>query len=98
VADIHILRRHTLSLPEARAIALQWADQARDEFGMDCHFEHSETADLLQFARAGVKGNLRVDADCFELNAQLGFLLGAFKDKIEREIVKNLDELLSPGA
>ena len=62
---------------------------------MDCHFEHSETVDLLQFARAGVKGNLRVDADCFELNAQLGFLLGAFKDKIEREIVKNLDQLLA---
>lgn len=97
MADIHIVRTHTLSLPEARAIALQWAEQARDEFGMDCDYQHGDDADVLQFARAGVKGSLRVDAEGFELNAQLGFLLGAFKDKIEREIVKNLDELLSSG-
>jgi hypothetical protein len=30
----------------------------------------------------------------FELHARLGFLLGAFKDRIEAEIVKNLDALL----
>ena len=31
----------------------------------------------------------------FELEAKLGFLLGMFKDKIEGEIVKNLDALLA---
>ena len=36
-------------------------------------------------------------ADHFELDAQLGFLLGAFKDRIEAEIVKNLDALLAQG-
>ena len=30
-----------------------------------------------------------------ELDAKLGFLLGAFKDRIESEIVKNLDDLLA---
>ena len=44
---------------------------------------------------AGVKGTLMVTADKFELNATLGFLLGAFKGKIEGEIVKNLDALLT---
>ena len=34
----------------------------------------------------------------FELDAKLGFLLGAFKDRIESEIVKNLDELLAAGS
>ena len=38
---------------------------------------------------------MRVTADHFELDAQLGFLLGAFKDRIESEIVKNLDDLLA---
>ena len=33
--------------------------------------------------------------DVFELDAKLGFLLGAFKDRIEGEIVKNLDTLLA---
>jgi hypothetical protein len=41
-----------------------------------------------------VKGDLTVSQDLFELNAQLGFLLSAFKDRIEEEIVKNLDDLL----
>nr|MCU0942584.1 polyhydroxyalkanoic acid system family protein [Hydrogenophaga sp.] len=31
------------------------------------------------------------------LDAKLGFLLGAFKDRIESEIVKNLDTLLAAG-
>jgi hypothetical protein len=31
----------------------------------------------------------------FELDAKLGFLLGAFRDRIESEIVKNLDALLA---
>ena len=33
--------------------------------------------------------------DRFELDARLGFLLGAFRDRIETEIVKNLDQLLA---
>jgi hypothetical protein len=33
----------------------------------------------------------------FELDAKLGFLLGAFKERIEGEIVKNLDDLLAAG-
>jgi hypothetical protein len=36
-----------------------------------------------------------VTSDHFDLNAKLGFLLGAFKDRIEGEIVKNLDALLA---
>ena len=47
------------------------------------------------FTRAGVSGCLRVEGDRFVLDAKLGFLLGAFKDRIEAEIVKNLDTLLA---
>ena len=36
-------------------------------------------------------------SDRFELDARLGFLLGAFKDRIESEITKNLDLLLQQG-
>jgi hypothetical protein len=45
-----------------------------------------------------VDGTLMVSHDRFELNARLGFLLGAFKDRIEREIVSNFDALLAPEA
>ena len=96
--DIHIQRDHTLGLSAARKIAFKWAEQAEEEFGMDCTYEEAEKGgdcDTVTFTRSGVKGTLNVTADRFELDAQLGFLLGAFKDKIEGEISKNLDALLA---
>lgn len=98
MADIHIHRDHHFSLPKARKIAFAWAEQAENEFGMECTYEEGDTEDLVTFTRSGVKGTLKVCKQRFELDAQLGFLLGAFKDKIEGEIVKNLDQLLAADA
>jgi len=57
-----------------------------------------ETSDTVEFTRAGVNGRLIVAADHFDLDAKLGFLLGAFAGTIEREIEKNLDALLGKAA
>ena len=35
-----------------------------------------------------------MNAERFELQATLGFLLGSFKDQIEQEIGRQLDELI----
>lgn len=94
MADLHISREHSLGLAAARKIAFAWAEQAESEFGMACVYVEDKTCDEVQFSRPGVTGTLQVDKDRFELQAKLGFLLGAFKDKIEAEIVKNLDSLL----
>ncbi len=96
MADLHILREHTLGLSDARKIAFKWAEHAESEFGMSCVYEEGATADEVAFSRSGVQGTLSVTHDQFELNAKLGFLLGAFKATIESEIVKNLDDLLHP--
>jgi putative polyhydroxyalkanoate system protein len=101
MADIHIEREHTLGLPAARKLAWQWAEQAENEFDMSCTYEEGSQADEVQFTRSGVSGCLRVTSERFVLDAKLGFLLGAFKERIESEIVKNLDTLLAakkPGA
>ena len=98
MADIHIDRQHTLGLQAARQIAIQWAEQAEAQFGMECTYEEGTTSDLLSFSRTGVHGTLAVTKDGFELAAKLGFLLGAFKEKIEAEIVKNLDALIDGKA
>lgn len=95
MADIHIERKHQLGLAEARKLAWQWAEQAEADFDMACTYEEGDDCDEVQFSRSGVNGTLKVSADHFELDAKLGFLLGAFKDRIESEIVKNLDELLA---
>ncbi len=93
--DIHITREHELGLPAARKLAFRWAETAEEKLGMDCSYEEGKTSDLVSFARSGVNGELKVTKDSFELDARLGFLLGAFKDRIENEIVKNLDLLLA---
>lgn len=94
MADLHILRHHTLGLHEARKVAFRWAEMVEQEFQMACTYEEGKSLDEVCFTRSGVSGTLHVTKDKFELNAKLGFLLGAFKSRIESEIVKNLDELV----
>lgn len=93
--DIHIEREHTLGLEQARKLALRWAEIAQEKFDMACSYEEGKTSDLVSFSRSGVNGELKVTPDRFELDARLGFLLGVFKERIESEIGKNLDELLA---
>jgi putative polyhydroxyalkanoate system protein len=92
--DIHIHRDHSLGLAKARKVAWDWAEQAESKFDMECTVLEGETSDTVEFTRSGVSGTLVVAADHFDLNAKLGFLLGAFSKTIEGEIQKNLDDLL----
>ena len=98
MADIHIHRKHALGLVKARDIAFKWAEDVEDKLDMACTYEEGKTEDCVSFTRSGVKGTLVVTKDGFELKAKLGFLVGAFKDKIEAEISKNLDTLLAKPA
>jgi putative polyhydroxyalkanoate system protein len=95
MADIKIHRDHTLGLAKARKIALQWAEEVEKNFDMECTILEGETSDTVEFTRSGVKGELVVAPDHFQLEARLGFLLGAFSKTIEGEIEKNLDALLA---
>jgi|ERR1035437_2581293 putative polyhydroxyalkanoate system protein len=96
MTDLHISRDHTLGLAKARKIAFKWAEHVEQEFGLRCTYEEGDVQDEVCFTRSGFNGNLLVTKDKFELNARLGFLVGAFKGRIESEIVQNLDQLLAP--
>lgn len=93
--DIQIHRNHALGLKRAREVAWQWAEQAEAKFDMECTVIEGQTSDTVEFTRSGVSGRLIVAADHFDLEAKLGFLLGAFARTIEAEITRNLDELLA---
>ena len=93
--DIHIKRDHSLGFADARKLAFQWAEAAEKKLDMECTYEEGKTSDVVSFTRPGVNGELKVTKDHFELDARLGLLLGVFKDRIESEIVKNLDLLLA---
>jgi putative polyhydroxyalkanoate system protein len=92
--DIRIHREHSLGLAKARKVAWDWAEQVEKDFDMECTVLEGEYSDTVEFTRSGVSGTLVVAADHFDLNAKLGFLLGAFAHKIQSEIESNLDTLL----
>jgi putative polyhydroxyalkanoate system protein len=94
MADIRIRREHSLGLPKARKVAWAWAEDVEKRFDMACTVVEGDYSDTVEFTRSGVSGTLIVAADHFDLNAKLGFLLGAFSRTIENEILKNLDTLL----
>jgi len=98
VPDIRIHREHQLGLPQARKVAAQWADEVEQEFGMRCSVIAGEYSDTVEFTRSGVNGRLIVAGDHFDLDAKLGFLLGAFRRTIEGEVLRKLDDLLADSA
>lgn len=96
--DIKIRREHSLGLAQARKVAWQWAEEVEKQFDMECTVVEGKTSDTVQFTRTGVNGRLVVAADHFDLDAKLGFLLGAFAKTIEGEILKSLDAQLAKSA
>lgn len=98
MADLRIHRDHQLGLARARKVAWQWAEEAESRFDMQCTVIEGDFSDTIEFKRSGVDGRLIVAADHFDLDAKLGFLLGAFRKTIEGEIESTLDALLKSNA
>lgn len=94
MTDLYILRHHALGLREIRKVAFSWAEQAEQEFGMQCVYQEGRTRDELLFTRLGVQGRLLATHNKLEINVELGAFFRAFKSRIEDEIVKNLDDRL----
>jgi putative polyhydroxyalkanoate system protein len=88
MADIEVQRDHALGLKKAKAAAQKVADEMAENFDMESEWE----GNTLHFSRSGVSGELTVTKNSVLMNAKLGFLLTAFKPKIEAQIEKNFDE------
>ncbi len=88
MATIEFKRDHTLGLQKARAAADRVAQDMEREFGLNSEWD----GNTLRFARTGVSGELVVQQGHVELNATLGFLLSAFKGRIEETLHRNFDE------
>jgi putative polyhydroxyalkanoate system protein len=98
MADIKVVRKHRLSVAQAKKIAQKTADDLASEYDLQSEWH----GDTLRFSRSGVDGSMAVSAHEIRLDVKLGLLLGAFKSKIEQHIEHRLDELLiaasAPGA
>jgi putative polyhydroxyalkanoate system protein len=91
MADIEVQRDHALGLKKAKAAAQKVADEMAENFDMESEWE----GNTLYFSRSGVTGELTVTKNSVQMNAKLGFLLSAFKPKIEAQIEKNFEEYFS---
>jgi putative polyhydroxyalkanoate system protein len=100
MAELHIERTHGLSPQAALDLAQRWVDQAHKDWGLQCRpgpMDASDPTPQAQrwcFERTGVSGQLHVDAQCFQLELKLGFLLSAYRDRIRAQIESNLDEAI----
>ncbi|HYF58645.1 MAG TPA: polyhydroxyalkanoic acid system family protein [Burkholderiaceae bacterium] len=88
MATIEFSREHALGLKKARAAAQRVAEEMEREFGMTSEWD----GDVLLFRGSGVDGELAVSRTHVELRAKLGFLLSAFRGRIEEQLHRNFDE------
>lgn len=90
MADIKVVRKHRLTIAQAKKIAQKTADDLASEYDLESEWH----GDTLRFSRSGVHGSMAVSAAEIRLDIKLGLLLGAFKARIEHHIEDKLDQLL----
>jgi putative polyhydroxyalkanoate system protein len=90
MSDIKLVRKHSLPIAQAKRIAQKAADDLASEYDLDSEWD----GDVLSFSRSGVDGEMIVTTSEIRLNVRLGFLLKAFKQKLQQHVEHRLDELL----
>lgn len=88
MASIDIRRPHGRSLKAAKTAVDKVANAIGSEFGIACEWNGND----LEINRSGVHGKIAVDKHEVHVTAELGFLMGAMKPVIQREIERHLDE------
>ncbi|MGK7296971.1 MAG: polyhydroxyalkanoic acid system family protein [Candidatus Wenzhouxiangella sp. M2_3B_020] len=88
MSHIDIRKPHDFDLEGAQQVADDLARDLAEKFDI----EYGWDGDAIVFQRAGVHGEIEVDAECVHVRAKLGFFLSYLKPAVEREIHRYLDE------
>lgn len=88
MSRIDIRHPHSLPLSKARKAIDAVAEKLAERFGI----EHGWDGDVLDFTRPGVDGTITLSSNEIHVQAKLGFLAAMFKDSIEAEIRRVLQE------
>jgi len=89
--DIHMVRRHGVSLAKAKELAQRAADDLAREYDLVTRW----VGNTLHFQRSGVQGAMHVNDERIDLEVTLGFLLKAFKGSFVQHIEREFDTLLA---
>ena len=90
MADIELVKPHSLTVAKAKALVQKAADALAAEYGLSSEWR----GDSLHFHRSGVDGEMHVTDSEIRLHVTLGFLLKAFKKRLLEQIERNFDRLL----
>ena len=91
MADIRMIKYHSLPMPAARALVQQAADDLAEEYDLTSRW----AGNTLHFSRSGVQGHMEVTGSEIRLEVTLGFLLSMFKAKFVENIEHNFETLLT---
>lgn len=94
MSDIVVRRTHGMTMKKARSAAEDIAAKLDEEFDLDYAWD----GNTLEFRRTGVTGFLEVSKKEVEISVRLGFLMLAFRGRIEEEIHAYFDEHFGKSA
>jgi putative polyhydroxyalkanoate system protein len=94
MSDIKVVRKHSLSIEQAKKIAQKAADELAREYDLESEWN----GDTLSFSRSGVDGEMAVSGNEIRIGVKLGFLLKAFKPRIQQHVENQLDELIASAS
>jgi putative polyhydroxyalkanoate system protein len=94
MADIKMIKYHSLPMAKARDLV----QKAADDLGAEYDLKSEWRGDTLRFHRSGVEGHMKVTDAEIQLDVTLGFLLKPFKSKFVEHIEHNFDRLLAGAA
>lgn len=87
MSEIHIRRRHGLTLKKARSAAETIARELEEEYRLVWNWE----GETLYFERGAIHGQLTVGRHQVEIVVRMGFLLFGLRPIIERELNQYCD-------
>lgn len=91
---ITIRRSHRLGHAELRERVSHLAERLALKYGADCNWD----GDVVNIDHSNVTGTVQVSATEVVIDAQLGFFLSMFQQRVEEEIARILDEELGGAA
>jgi len=88
MSRIHLRRSHDLTPKAARTRVNRMAEALARRFDAECRWD----GDVLCIAHPNVNGTVSIAKDEIVVEATLGFLLAMFRDRVDEELVRILDQ------
>ena len=86
--SIQISRKHSKTMPQARAAVEKVAKKIAQKFDVDYGWD----GDTMNFERSGVSGHIELTKGAVKVVVDLSFLLMAIKGPIQSAIEEHLDK------